>query len=329
MVMAGNRSGDSGGNGSEAFSGPARVKGGWRAHAVQAVAGVSVIVAGCAFAVTAVGVLHAPAARVLSGGRYGFDNADGVAFSSGRAWVINGGDNSVTEMNAADGQWIRTVSVGRYGVNKPSAIVADGAGIWVLSVPEDGISSLAELSAAAGAWVRTLSGHGLGAAVGIAADGSRLWVAADPASGAGTVIELNAADGSWIRTVTVSSSNSGSSPDAIATDGSHIWVVSSRDTGGSLTELDPADASIVRTLPAGRYDFDNPSAVIAEGGHVWVTSDPPVRIQDGLQRLTPATEIWCGSCLGSGMASTHRSRLPLAVLTCGSLTLIRSRQAGR
>ena len=67
----------------------------------------------CAFAVTAARVHDAPAALVLSGGRYGFDDADGVA---------------------SDGSVVRTLSAGRYDFRGPPASLASAGSAAYLPV---------------------------------------------------------------------------------------------------------------------------------------------------------------------------------------------------
>jgi DNA-binding beta-propeller fold protein YncE len=59
-------------------------------------------------------------------------------------------------------------------------------------------------------------------------------------------------------------------PDAVSSDGTHIWVANG--TGETLTELDAASGALVQVLSASRYRFDIPCAVSANGGDVWVTS---------------------------------------------------------
>jgi hypothetical protein len=80
------------------------------------------------------------------------------------------------------------------------------------------------------------------------------------------------------------------SPRGIAVDGGHIWVANSGtgQAGGSLTELNAADRSWIRTLSSGTwvqsllagcvpgvldgggYRFSNPSLIAAVGTHIWV-----------------------------------------------------------
>ena len=66
-------------------------------------------------------------------------------------------------------------------------------------------------------------------------------------------------------------------PDAIAVDGTHIWVanggVPANGGGGSVTELNASDGSWVQTLSGGSYGFYSPDAIAVDGTHVWVAND--------------------------------------------------------
>lgn len=120
---------------------------------------------------------------------------------------------------------------------------------------------------------RMLSGHGMGGAVDLAENGGRVWAIAYAAHGSGSVLELNASNGRWIRTF--SGGRYGFRyPDAIAAGGGHIWVANDPQTGdgqtpkpgdGSVTELNAADGSWVRTLSGRRYGFDFPGPMAVIG----------------------------------------------------------------
>jgi hypothetical protein len=58
-------------------------------------------------------------------------------------------------------------------------------------------------------------------------------------------------------------------PDAIAVGGGHVWIAS---LGGSVTELNAANGSLVRTLSGGNYNFSSPEGIATDGTHVWVTN---------------------------------------------------------
>ena len=54
-----------------------------------------------------------------------------------------------------------------------------------------------------------------------------------------------------------------------AAGGTHVWVASPAD---SVTELNAANGSWVRTLSGGSYGFSSPEGIAADGTHVWVTN---------------------------------------------------------
>src|ERR1700745_270975 len=54
-------------------------------------------------------------------------------------------------------------------------------------------------------------------------------------------------------------------PDAVAADGSHVWVANLN--GKSVTELDAATGALVQVLDQPRYAFSYPGAVAAGGTH--------------------------------------------------------------
>ena len=59
-------------------------------------------------------------------------------------------------------------------------------------------------------------------------------------------------------------------PDAISSDGTHVWVANFE--GGSVTELDASTGALVQVLSASTYDFSTPDAISSDGHHVWVTN---------------------------------------------------------
>ena len=61
-----------------------------------------------------------------------------------------------------------------------------------------------------------------------------------------------------------------SDPQAITSDGTHIWVAN--QDGDSVTELNASTGTPVRTISGTSYKFNGPSAITSEGTHVWVTN---------------------------------------------------------
>jgi DNA-binding beta-propeller fold protein YncE len=59
-------------------------------------------------------------------------------------------------------------------------------------------------------------------------------------------------------------------PDAIADDGTHVWVANL--ASNTVTELNTSDGSVVQVLSAKDYGFDAPRAIAVAGAHVWVAN---------------------------------------------------------
>jgi DNA-binding beta-propeller fold protein YncE len=59
-----------------------------------------------------------------------------------------------------------------------------------------------------------------------------------------------------------------STPKAVASDGTHIWVANS--SGDSVTELNASSGTPLRTISGNSYQFSGPSAITSDGTHVWV-----------------------------------------------------------
>ena len=85
-----------------------------------------------------------------------------------------------------------------------------------------------------------------------------------------TLINLNHAPPAADAAVVYSGGSYGfGNPDAIAVDGSRVWVAS---LSGSVTELNAANGSVLRTLTGGSYGFSSPEGIATDGTHVWVTN---------------------------------------------------------
>ncbi len=82
---------------------------------------------------------------------------------------------------------------------------------------------------------------------------------------------------SWWGGVYSSATYGFSFPDAVAFDGTHLWVVNEDHladptVGNSVTELNAADGSWVRTLSGSAYGFNMPDAIVFDGTHLWVAN---------------------------------------------------------
>lgn len=213
----------------------------------------------------------------LSGGVYGFNTPQQMAFDGTHLWIANSNGNSVIEVNASDGSLVRTLSKGSYRFSGPGAIAFDGSHLWIVNNAGD---SVTEVNVKDGSWVRTISNssdsrYGFSRPAGIAFDGSHLWVTnIGGGSGGGSVTEVNASDGSWVRTL-AGGSYGFSAPQGITFDGAHLWVTNAAGGStsvGSVTEVNSSDGSLVRTLSDGSYAFATPTGLAFDGTHIWVAN---------------------------------------------------------
>lgn len=85
-------------------------------------------------------------------------------------------------------------------------------------------------------------------------------------------VTLSGGGGPCSPGLTPAASNGGEldQPDAIADDGTHIWVANLASS--TVTELNASDGSPVQVLRGGAYGFDHPRAIAVGGQHVWVAN---------------------------------------------------------
>jgi hypothetical protein len=77
------------------------------------------------------------------------------------------------------------------------------------------------------------------------------------------------AGASGLATVLASPNYDWSAPTAMASDGSHLWIVN--QTNDSVTEIS-LSGSFVRNLRGTPYNFGGPDAVLFDGSHLWVAN---------------------------------------------------------
>ena len=240
---------------------------------------------------------------VYSGSGYGFNRPNGIAADSSHVWVLNGGNDSVTELDARTGAWVRTLTAASYGFqstfNDTTGIVDDGTDVWVGNQ-----NSITEINAQSGALVRTLR---VPASVGIhgwftalVRVGSALWgaspdtcrpycVSATLTGFYASAFKFNAGDGSYVR---VFSAPTIQAPIALTTDGTHLWSVGSDvetaahqpsqlqpSDAGTVAELSDSDGHVLWSTPATvHYDpqGDSVDSIAYANGHLWVANGTTV-----------------------------------------------------
>jgi hypothetical protein len=66
--------------------------------------------------------------------------------------------------------------------------------------------------------------------------------------------------------------------DAVASDGTHVWVANAPLTGkGWVTELNAATGALVKVLKGPSYAFNHPTGIALDGTHAWVANGQPAK----------------------------------------------------
>jgi prepilin-type N-terminal cleavage/methylation domain-containing protein len=150
-----------------------------------------------------------------------------VAISSDgtHVWVANTIDSTVTELDASTGAFVRTIAVGQY----PSGVSSDGTHVWVAN---NGAGTVSEIDATTGVVVNSITvapGDGVGPQ-GIDAAGPDVWVSI--ANNPGAIVEIDAS-----TATIVSSTPVGAYPNAVISDGTHVWTTNNWDN--TVSEILP------------------------------------------------------------------------------------------
>jgi hypothetical protein len=187
------------------------------------------------------------------------EEPDIVAFDGASIWVGNYGDGTVSKLRASDGKNLGTFTTGR----EPSGLAFDGENMWVANA---GDGDVVKLRAKDGKNLGTFGGGGSGE---LAFDGTYIWVTQ------GNTVQRLKEDGSEAGTFKV-----GSQPIGIAYDGANIWVAN--NSSGTVSKLRAKDGT---NLGAFKYP-GSPYGVAFDGANIWVSGSPYVveyRDADGAQ----------------------------------------------
>ncbi len=85
--------------------------------------------------------------------------------------------------------------------------------------------------------------------------------------GGDTVTELDASTGAFVNLLGGTALRA---PEAVASNGEHVWVT---DFTNSVAELNASTGALVTVLSGSSYGFDGPAAITSEGTQVWVTNE--------------------------------------------------------
>ena len=240
-------------------------------------------------------VLNTDGSTAFSAGAGGVTRPSAIAVDSAHhVWVTDAQFNDVTEFNP-DGSIVGTFPVG----TTPDGITYDGTHMWVANLNSSNVTELNPDGSVAGTFP-VVAGGPAGSGTGpnaIAFDGTRIWVAV---AATGTLNVLNT-DGSsaflafasqpsaiavdstghvWVADAQlnaalefdpangneIGSTSVGTSPQAIAFDGTHMWVAN--NGSNNVTEIN-ANGSVASTFRAGQA----PLGIAFDGAHMWVTNN--------------------------------------------------------
>jgi YVTN family beta-propeller protein len=242
-----------------------------------------------AIAADGAGALDPASGRVVRSVEVGSAPA-GIASGSGRVWVTNGGDGTVTRIDPRGGHVDQTLKVG----SSPAGVAAGADAIWVANALDGSVS---RIDPRAGEVVQTIQVGRRPVAVAVGA--GAVWVAdadgdavvpLDPRSGVPRRrVRLAASAGGvavgfgsvWVteplahRLLRIDPGSGrvqakiavGGGAGPVAAGAGAVWVVNRLD--GTLSRIDPERDSVASTVPVG----DAPTGVAAGAGGVWVTDE--------------------------------------------------------
>ena len=183
----------------------------------------------------------------------------GDATGFGSIWVANGGDRTVSRIDASTGRvGLEPITVGM----APDGIAIDDQWVWVTNRLDGTLSRIDPADD------RETDEFPVGQAPrGVTAAADSIWVADYEA---GKVVRVDPSTGAVVRRIDV-----GNGPTSIATDGTFLWVVDSRDL--TVSRIDPASEAVVKPVIDLRGD---PGGLAVGRGAVWVAvTSPPAMVR--------------------------------------------------
>jgi hypothetical protein len=222
--------------------------------------------------------------RVIRGPGYDFVSPNAaVVQGSDDVWVVDTGNNAVTEFSATTGVLIRvlTNAKGRYGFAVPTAIAVAGPDLWVTSkaggsATDPNAGTLTEIDASTGALVRRVSNasDALEKPSGIAFDGTHLWIS-DAAINAVTELTPTGALTRVVRNNSLDQEYGFASPTLVVGSSPDIYVISPGSSSPMVTQITASTAEgnwyeCNTNTPDPK--FNDPTGLVVYTGHVWVVS---------------------------------------------------------
>jgi YVTN family beta-propeller protein len=200
----------------------------------------------------------------------------GIAVSGSDLFVANGGGNTVTEVNAANGSRVATISAKHFAFNGPTAILSVAGDLFVANGRGN---SVTEIRAAGRKHVRTIKGarFGFNDPVALASSGSDLFVL----NGGGSVTEVTTSGG-FVGIVS-GAAYGFHKPTGLAVAAGRVFVANS--TANSVTVFNATTRALAAVLANVSYGFSTPIGVAFDGHDVWVSNQGG----ESVTELSPTT----------------------------------------
>lgn len=199
-----------------------------------------------------------------------------VDMRASRVFVVNNGDNTITMLDARDGQVLRTINL----TGTPTALAVDERRghllIGVTSFRLDGQGTVATLDSRTGALLHTTDVGPQPNAIAIDQRAGRAYVANYQGDSLST---LDLASGRTLRTVPVGfDQTTGYAPDEVVVDARVGRVFVMNSSNNSVSMFDAATGRLLRVLPLGKIipgdnvEAGSRLAVDEAGGHLFVAT---------------------------------------------------------
>jgi DNA-binding SARP family transcriptional activator/ABC-type transport system substrate-binding protein/streptogramin lyase len=190
-------------------------------------------------------------------------NPVALAAARGMIWVINAGDNTVSQVNPKSHTVQRELDVG----HDPQSLAVTGDDLWVSNFAD---GTVTRINLVAAKVVQSI--HVGSAPAAIAAGPAGLWVAN---SGDNTIQRIDTITGATHVPVDV-----GDGPDGLAVDASSVWVANGR--AGSVTHIDGRTGD---QMSAPIRVGSGPRGIVRAGDDVWVADE----LSQSITRIKVAT----------------------------------------
>ena len=225
-------------------------------------------------------------------------NPVALASGHGSLWVLNGGDDTVSQVNPTSHALGQVLDVG----HDPQSLAVTGDDLWVANFSDGTVTRINLLAAKVVATVHVGSGPAA-----IAAGPAGLWVAN---SGDNTIRRIDPRTGAPGVPVDV-----GDGPDGLAVDGTSVWVSNGR--AGSVTRI---EARTRQQMSAPIRVGTGPRGIVRDGDDVWVADE----LSQTVTRIDVPTQHTHSIEVGDGPSAVaiHRGALWVTEKYSGDLIRI-------